>query len=201
MMRKINHMSFLVSFATVAASTVLWADQAPSTSAARTPAPAEPTSFMSQSLGVYVFPGKGQTATQQQNDEASCFNWAKTTSGFDPLAPPPLPSLKAPQQAAQQPPANPAAGAPVRGAAGGAAAGAAIGAVAGNAGKGAAIGATAGALSGIAARNQGAQAAQQQQARQAAAAELEAEKQLAALRASYNRAFSACLEGKGYTVR
>ena len=37
--------------------------------------------------------------------------------------------------------------------------------------------------------------------RRAAAAELEAEKQLAALRADYNRAFSACLEGKGHTVR
>jgi YMGG-like Gly-zipper len=188
MMRKINHMNFLISFAAVAASSPLWADQAPST-------------FMSQSLGVFVFPSKGQTATQQQNDEASCFNWAKSTSGFDPLAPPPLPALNPPQQAAQQPPPNPAANAPVRGAAGGAAAGAAIGAVAGNAGKGAAIGATAGALSGIAARSQGAQVAQQQQARQTAAVELEAERQLAALRASYNRAFSACLEGKGYTVR
>ena len=200
-MRQSKHINFLFSFATVAASTLLWADQTPNTSAPGTPALAEPTHFMSQSLGVYVFPSKAQTATQQQNDEASCFNWAKTTSGFDPLAPPPLPALKSQQQAAQQPPPNPAEGAPVRGAAGGAAAGAAIGAVAGNAGKGAAIGATAGALSGIAARSQGAQAAQQQQARQAAAAELEAEKQLAALRAGYNRAFSACLEGKGYTVR
>jgi len=52
MMRKINRINFLISFGAVAASTVLWADQAPSTSAPRTPAPAEPTHFMSQSLGV-----------------------------------------------------------------------------------------------------------------------------------------------------
>jgi hypothetical protein len=112
MLRKINHINFLLSFAGVAASTLLWANQAPGTSAPRTPAPAGPSQFMSQSLGVYVFPGKGQTATQQRNDGASCFRGAKTTSGFDPLAPPPLPALKPPQQAAQGAPPNPAASAP-----------------------------------------------------------------------------------------
>jgi hypothetical protein len=169
--------------------------QAPTTQAPT----AAPSQFMSQSLGVHVFPSKAQTAAQQQTDEASCFNWAKGNTGFDPLAPPPLPALQ--PVPAQQPAPNPAGDAPVRGAAGGAAAGAAIGAVGGNAGRGAAIGATAGALAGIAARRQGVEVAQLQQAREVAAAERQAEMQLAALRANYNRAFSACLEGKGYTVR
>ena len=171
----------------------------PSTAAPTLPAAAPTSQFMSQSLGVHVFPSKGQDSAQQQQDEATCFNWAKGNTGFDPLAPPSTASP--PQQSAQQPPPNPAAAAPRRGAVGGAAAGAAIGAIAGDAGKGAAIGATAGALSGAAARRQGAQAAQAQQQQQQTQQTQQAQQQLAAQKANYNRAFSECLEGKGYTVR
>jgi YMGG-like Gly-zipper len=167
--------------------------QAPT--AAPTATPAAPAQFMSQSLGVHVFPAKGQTTSQQQNDESYCFNWAKSNTGFDPLAPPPSSATASAQQ-----PGNPAAGAPVKHTVGGAAAGAAIGAVAGDAGKGAAIGATAGAVSGVAARRRGehAQAQQQQEQSQQTAA---AQQQVATQKASYNKAFSACMQGKGYTVQ
>ena len=72
--------------------------------------------------------------------------------------------------------------------------GTAVGAIAGNTGKGAAIGATMGVFSGAGARHQAKQqaAAQQQQAAQASVAEQ---------KGTYNRAFAACLEGKGYTVK
>src|SRR5215469_4236139 len=193
----------LTAFALVISAQLL-ADQAvtpptPSAATPTTPTPAPTSQFMSQSLGVHVFPSKGQNSKQQQQDEATCFNWAKGNTGFDPLAPPP--AAPPPPQNAQQPPPNPAAAAPRKGAVGGAAAGAAIGAIAGDAGKGAAIGATAGALSGAAARRQGAQAAQAQQQQQQTQQTQQAQQQLAGQKANYNRAFSACLEGKGYTVR
>jgi hypothetical protein len=74
-------------------------------------------------------------------------------------------------------------GTAVRGGARGAAAGAAIGAAAGDAGKGAAVGA---AVGGVASRRR-AKAAQGQQ--QAATGDY------------YYRSLSACMEGKGYSVR
>jgi hypothetical protein len=91
------------------------------------------------------------------------------------------------QQQAGPSPAAPAPGShargTVRGAAGGAAGGAAIGAIAGDAGKGAAIGAVAG---GVVGRRRSKQAAASQQA--AAAGNTE-------------RAFGACMQGRGYTVQ
>jgi len=80
------------------------------------------------------------------------------------------------------PPPNHARGT-VRGGARGAAGGAAIGAIAGDAGKGAAVGAVVG---GVRGRRQSKQAAAEQQA--GAANDLE-------------RAFAACMEGRGYTVK
>jgi hypothetical protein len=70
----------------------------------------------------------------------------------------------------------------------------AIGAIAGDAGKGAAIGAVAGGLAGRRAGKQ-AQAQQNQQA-QAGAAKTEQE-----MKNSFVKAFSACMEGKGYTIK
>jgi uncharacterized membrane protein len=73
----------------------------------------------------------------------------------------------------------------VGGAAGGAAKGAIIGAIAGDAGKGAAIGAGAGAV-GRGMRNR----------RQ----ERNYQGQVTAADSEYNRAYSACLKGRGYSV-
>ena len=56
--------------------------------AAQAPAP----KTMSQSLGLVVFPAKGQTADVQQKDESDCYTWAKQQTGYDPVAPPPAPT-------------------------------------------------------------------------------------------------------------
>ena len=158
-----------------------------------------PTQSLSKSLGVVVFPAKGQNAQQQSQDEGECYAWAKTDTGVDPMAPAAPPPPQQQQQQATQP-AGPD-GSRVRGAARGAAAGAIIGEIADDdAGKGAAIGATAGALRGGAQsrRNQAAaqsQAEQQQQAAQQQAAAAQQQQ-----RELFNKAFSACMQAKSYTV-
>jgi hypothetical protein len=143
---------------------------------------------LAQQWGLVVFPAKNQTKDQQEQDEFACYKWAKDNTGIDPLAPPPPPPPADPNK----PPAG--SGAVVKGAAGGAVAGTAVGAVAGDAGKGAAIGATAGALAGAKKKK----AAQQQAAAQSSANAQAATQQR---QATFNKGFSACLEGKGYTVK
>jgi hypothetical protein len=164
------------------------------------PAATTPTTAggLSSSLGVYVFPAKNQTAEKQSTDEASCFGWAKSQTGIDPMA------IKPQTQPASQqtpPPEQAGSGARTRGAVRGAAGGAAIGAIAGDAGTGAAAGAVAGTMAGGAQKRQAQQqaAAQQQQQQQAAAQQAQAS--VAEQKATYNKAFSACMEGKGYTVK
>ena len=136
-----------------------------------------------------IFPNKGQSNSQMEKDKYDCYAWAKQQSGFDPMAPPAAaatpPTTTAPQSSA------------VKGAARGAVVGVAVGAIAGDAGKGAAIGAAAGGLGGAMKKRD--QAASQQQAQQAAA-DQQAQQTAAGLD-KYNRAYSACLEGKGYTVK
>jgi hypothetical protein len=129
-----------------------------------------------------VFPAKGQSNEQMEKDKYACYTWAKGQTGFDPM--------QAPTATAPPPPAK---GGVVKGAAKGAVAGVAIGAVAGDAGQGAAIGATAGGIAGAAKKNKSQQ--QQQQAAQQQAAGYEQK------RGEYNRGWSACMEGKGYTVK
>ena len=114
-----------------------------------------------------------------------CFKWAKDQSGYDPLNPPDV--------QANQVETGPD-GSAVKGAAKGAAAGAAIGAIAGDTGEGAAIGAVVGGLRGR--RASKAQKQQQQQSNNQAAANKEKE-----LLDDYIKAFSVCMEGKGYTVK
>lgn len=165
--------------------------------AAATPATSTPTS-LSSSLGVFVFPAKNQSATQQSTDEGSCFSWAKSQTGIDPMnIKPPAPAAQ-PEQADA---ANAGDGARARGAARGAAGGAIIGAIAGDAGTGAAAGAAAGAMGGGAAKRQAKRDAAAQQQQQQAAADQQAQAAIAQQKATYNKAFSACMEGKGYTVK
>jgi hypothetical protein len=140
---------------------------------------------LSKSLGVYVFPTNNQDQATQDADESACYKWAINQTGYDPLNPTVV-------QAEQVD--TSADGSMVRGSARGAAGGAAIGAIAGDAGKGAAIGATAGAVRGRRAKKGG--DAQQQQANDQAASAASAD-----LAADYNKAFSVCMEGKGYSVK
>jgi hypothetical protein len=143
------------------------------------------TISIASGLGLYVFPSENQDAQTQEDDEIACYKWAKEQTGVDPLNPP--------QIEAEEVDTGPD-GTAVRSAARGAAAGAAIGAIAGDAGKGAAIGAAAGGMGGIGAKRHKNAAAQQQAEANAAAQEQE-------LMNNFKKAFSACMEGKGYTVK
>ncbi len=132
----------------------------------------------------YVYPAKGQDRQQQEKDQYQCYEWAKGQSGFDPMKQPQATSAPPPQQA------------PEGGLLRGGARGAAIGAIGGDAGKGAAIGALAGGMiGGMRRRHQvNEEAAEQQQWANHQAADYEQN------RSNYDRAYSACLRGRGYTV-
>ena len=153
---------------------------------------------LSTSLGVVVFPAKGQTPQKQSQDEGECYAWSKGQTGVDPMAPAPA-ATPAPAPAAAAPAPG---GQRARGAARGAAAGAVIGEVADDdAGKGAAIGATAGVLKGGADKRRA-----QAEAEKAAANKQEetVQQQAAATQEQLNlfkKGFAACLEPKGYTVK
>lgn len=140
---------------------------------------------IASSLGLYVFPANNQDAATQEADETACFTWAKNQSGYDPINPTQVVGATVDRSAD---------GRAIGGAARGAAGGAAIGAIAGDAGKGAAIGAVVGGVRGRRSKVVGDE--RQQQANDQAAVAKEQE-----LANDYNKAFSACMEGKGYTVK
>jgi len=135
-----------------------------------------------------IYPQNGQSQEQMDKDKFECYSWAKQQTGFDPMAP----TASAPPPAAQGSQSG-----LVKGAARGALVGVAVGAIAGDAGKGAAIGAASGGLLGgmkkhddLAKQEQ----AQKQNAQQQA-------NEYATKRDYYNRAYSACMEGRNYTVK
>ena len=127
---------------------------------------------------------QGQTAEQQKKDEAECYTWAKGQTGYDPA--------QATQYAAAPPPPQ-HEGERARGAARGAAGGAVVGAIAGDAGKGAAIGAVGGTMAGGARQRRKQEDYQNTTAQQQQAA--------AQQQQQYQRAYAACFEGRGYTVK
>lgn len=137
-----------------------------------------------------VFPARGQSQEQMERDKYDCYTWSKQETGFDPMQP----------QATTAPPPQPQgpSGQRIRGAARGAAVGAVAGEIADDdAGKGAAAGAAAGTMAGGMKTRQGRrqQAQEQQQVTQ------QQETAYGEARNTYNRAFGACMEGKGYTVK
>lgn len=129
-------------------------------------------SFVLAQSQVYVYPTAGQSEAKQSQDQFECQNWAVQQAG-DPSD---LPEQSSSTQ-----------GTAARSAARGAAGGAAIGAIAGDAGKGAAIGATAGGMRGVRQKRLTEQQEKQQQQQ--------------AQQDNYNRAYAACLEARGYSVR
>ena len=143
------------------------------------------TASLNKKLGIYVFAAKKQDAAQQAKDEQEAFEWAVKQTGVNPL------TMKATQAAAVEKGPD---GKAVKGAARGALAGVAIGAIAGDAGKGAAIGATGGGLVGVIKKRR-ANADAKQEA-QTTATQTD-EKALA----NFIKAYTACLEGKGYSVK
>ena len=139
---------------------------------------------------MYVYPQKGQSNEQMEKDKYECYTWAKKQTGFDPM--------EAPRATAPPPKQEAPRGGLLRGAARGAAVGAVVGGIADDkAGKGAAAGAAGGALIGGMRRRD--QVRQEEQAQQQWAQEQTA--QYSQRRGEYNRAYSACLGGKGYTVK
>ncbi|WP_417514581.1 glycine zipper family protein [Marinobacter sp.] len=134
---------------------------------------------------LFIYPDKGQSSDQQAKDKLDCSNWAKTNTGYDPANP-------ATGSVALSEPEQQAGGA-VHGAAGGAA----FGAIAGDSSEAARRGAVAGAVvGGLRQRraNREAEAEHQQEEQQLVA-------QSTAKKDDFNRAYAACLEGRGYTVK
>jgi hypothetical protein len=134
-------------------------------------------------VGLFVYPQQKQTPELQAKDESDCYSSAQQQTGIDPTAPPPPP-----QQAQQQ------KGGAVKGAAKGAAGGAAIGAIADDAGTGAAVGATAGAVRGRRQQKKANKQAEQQ-------AQQQTQSQQQQRLDTFRRAFSACIDSKGYSVK
>lgn len=139
-----------------------------------------------------IYPAEGQSRDQQEKDEFQCMRWARDQTGFDPMATPRATSAPPSQEATR--------GGAGRGAIGGAAAGAVIGGITGGrsgAGRGALIGGGSGALIGGMRRES--QRNQQQQERNQWEREQAANYTRA--REEYNRAFAACMSGRGYIVK
>lgn len=131
-----------------------------------------------------IYPNDGQDDVQQEKDNYECYSWSKGQSSFDPMAQPTA-SEPPPQQQAKQ-----------GGLARGALRGAAIGGIV-DGSDGAKTGAAAGAaVGGIRRVDQNRKQSQEQ-----AQWEQQQAAQYQAGRDSYNRAFSACMEGRGYSVK
>ncbi|MBI5582262.1 MAG: hypothetical protein HY892_00410 [Deltaproteobacteria bacterium] len=136
-----------------------------------------------------IYPKKGQSSQQLKKDKSDCYQWAKQETGFDP---------QAPATASTPPPVKEKTKAGAgRGAVGGGLVGLGVGALMDAPGKGAAIGAAGGALIGGVRKKKHAEQQDQkeQQWTQQDAADRQQKQNY------YNRAFSACMEARDYTVK
>ncbi len=131
---------------------------------------------------LFAFPNKGQSQDEQDKDEAQCRRAATEQTGFNPMTTPTA-TAAAPEKE----------GGALGGAARGALLGTAVGAVTGNVGRGAAAGAAGGGLLG-GMRRADSDRQQEEWAQQEAA-------NYQGNRNNWNRAFTACMESRGYTVR
>jgi hypothetical protein len=140
-----------------------------------------PVKGMASTVGLYVYPQKKQTATQQLTDEQQCYNDAKTQTGYDPNATTTADKSKNQKSGGDHDMAKGAArGAMISGATGGdAAAGARHGAMVG----------------GIKAKRE---KKKEDQAQAQADAKKTAQNQKLD---DFKRATTACLEARGYSVR
>lgn len=146
------------------------------------------------SVEIYFYPTKGQTPAQQDRDRYECYLWAVKQTGYDPGQPALAPHQRVDVVPATPPGANVAAGAMT---------GAVVGSILSrprDSGTGLVFGAIAGAMLGAASEQaQQEQAAQIQQQYDARDAERYA--RLDRQARDYRRAMTACLEGRGYTVK
>jgi uncharacterized protein YcfJ len=146
------------------------------------------------STQVYVYPTSGQSADQQGRDRYECYLWSVKQTGFDPSQP-----RLAPHQRVEVVSMPPQGSDTVAGAATGAILGAVIAnphnAAAGAIG-GAIVGGALGAAS-DASRAAEAQRIEDRYNRRNGAQDAQIEEQAS----NYRRAMTACLEGRGYTVK
>ena len=154
---------------------------------------------LAQTGNMFIYPAKGQSQAQQNQDRYECHSWAVHQTGFDPTRTAPAAMPPPPPTTQYQPSRRHV----LRGAGGGAALGAIGGAIAGDAGKGAAAGAAMGGLVGGVRRRRERishydqqQQMQQQYAQEHAAHQSAQQGQFA----TYQRAMATCLQGRGYTV-
>jgi hypothetical protein len=139
-----------------------------------------------------VYPAQGQSQDQMEQDKFECYRWARDQTGFDPMKTP---------TTTTGPPAKEKEvwGAGKTAAAGGAAGAAAGGIASGRKGlvRGGLIGAAGGALIG------GARSSNQRKREQQKRKDWERKEANNYVRArnEYNRAFGACMEGRGYSVK
>jgi hypothetical protein len=143
---------------------------------------------------IYFYPTKGQSTNQQSRDHYACYNWAVEQTGFDPSE-----SSIAPEQRVRVVPMPP----PGHDTIAMSIAGAVLGAlIAGprHAGGGALIGAASGAMIGASSdisRQESARQMEEAYSNRNQARDFHRERKALAFR----RAMSACLEGRGYTVK
>lgn len=165
---------------------------------AATPPPPPPDAVVAQpppNPQIFVYPNSGQSADQLDRDRYECNGWAVKQSGFDPSQSQ-LPPHERVQVVSMGPP-------PGSNALAGAATGAVLGAIVSPpraAGGGALIGAVAGAILGAsadAANQQRTDAIQQSYDQR----DLQTQARFEQRSRDYRRAISACLEGRGYTVK
>jgi hypothetical protein len=146
------------------------------------------------STQVYFYPKAGQTVEQQSRDHYECYNWAVRRTGFDPGRSS-IPTDQRVRVVPMPPPGHDTVTLTI--------AGAVLGALIGgprHAAQGAVIGAAGGAITGAVS-----DAARHESARQMEDAYSEQGRyrnaQLAERALSFRRAMSACIEGRGYSVK
>ncbi len=152
---------------------------------------APPPSISTQ---VFFYPTAGQTTEQQSRDHYECYNWAVQQTGFDPGQ-----SAIPREQRVSVVPMPPLGHDTVAFTIAGAVLGALIGGPR-HAGGGAIIGATGGMMAGAASDSARAEHARQQEESYTAQNRMEMAR-LEEKAAGFRRAMSACLEGRGYSVK
>jgi hypothetical protein len=143
---------------------------------------------------IYFYPNKGQSTEQQSRDHYGCYNWAVDQTGFDPSA-----SSIIPEQRVRVVPMPPPGQDTIIMSIAGAVLGALIGGPH-HAAQGALIGAAGGAMAGAASdisRQESARQLEEAYANSNQARDVHKEKKAL----EFRRAMSACLEGRGYTVK
>ena len=143
---------------------------------------------------LYFYPKEGQTNEQQSRDHYECYNWAVKQTGFDP-GQSEIPTNQRVRVVPMPPPGHDTATLAI--------AGAVLGALIGgprHAVGGALIGASSGAIAGAASDSARMESARQQEEAYAAR-DGARDAQLEAKAHGFRRAMSACMEGRGYSVR